>query len=99
MSRRSGRVRRYGRGWRYGLVGGWAVLAAGGWGLTQWVGEPAATSGPAPRPSAGAGAEPGPQPEHWYDHLCDDPPPSPLPTPPGDSRTAYAVTCVSTGPD
>ncbi|MGW9118032.1 hypothetical protein ACWGRV_15545 [Streptomyces sp. NPDC055663] len=49
---------------------GWVVLAAGGWGLAQWMGEPSATGGPEPgtaRPS-GPGREPGPQPES----ACDD---------------------------
>ncbi|MGW2105983.1 hypothetical protein [Streptomyces sp. NPDC001948] len=58
------------RGIRNGLVAGWVVLAAGGWGLTQWMGEPSATGGPEPgtaRPS-GPGREPGPQPEP----ACDD---------------------------
>ncbi|MET8742032.1 hypothetical protein [Streptomyces sp. NPDC004728] len=55
---------------RNGLVAGWVVLAAGGWGVTQWMGEPSATGGPEPgtaRPS-GPGREPGPQPES----VCDD---------------------------
>lgn len=58
------------RGIRNGLVAGWVVLAAGGWGVTQWMGEPSATGGPEPgtaRPS-GPGREPGPQPES----VCDD---------------------------
>ncbi|MFH8515038.1 hypothetical protein ACH4CE_07935 [Streptomyces gelaticus] len=59
------------RGIRNGLVAGWVVLAAGGWGLAQWMGEPSATGGPEPgaaRPS-GPGGEPGPQPEHDCDDL------------------------------
>ncbi|MEU1470729.1 hypothetical protein ABZ434_21150 [Streptomyces sp. NPDC005761] len=51
------------RGVRRGLVAGWVVLAVAGWGVTQWVGEPAATSGPARVVPPGSGAEPGPQPE------------------------------------
>ncbi|MFG3531467.1 hypothetical protein ACGF8B_32750 [Streptomyces sp. NPDC047917] len=49
------------RGVRNGLVAGWVVLAAGGWVLSQWMGEPSATDGPAPgaaRPT-GPGGEPG----------------------------------------
>ncbi|MET9766286.1 hypothetical protein [Streptomyces sp. NPDC006415] len=38
------------------LLAAWAVIAAGGWGATQWLGEPAATSGPAPRPTQERGA-------------------------------------------
>ncbi|MFF1645705.1 hypothetical protein [Streptomyces sp. NPDC058240] len=34
---------------------GWVVLAAGGWGLTQWMGEPSATGGPAPLRASDAG--------------------------------------------
>ncbi|MEU1347333.1 hypothetical protein ACFYPA_23270 [Streptomyces sp. NPDC005775] len=51
------------RGVARGLVAGWVVLAVAGWGVTQWVGEPAATSGPARVVPPGSGAEPGPQPE------------------------------------
>ncbi|MFB6816488.1 hypothetical protein ACFCV8_18305 [Streptomyces sp. NPDC056347] len=49
-------------GVRNGLVVAWVVLAAGGWGAAQWLGEPAATGGPAPvaPPSPGAGQEPQP---------------------------------------
>ncbi|MFE4333039.1 hypothetical protein ACFRQM_27540 [Streptomyces sp. NPDC056831] len=36
------------RGVRNALVAGWVVLAAGGWGLTQWLGEPVATDGATP---------------------------------------------------
>lgn len=46
-----------------GLVAGWVVLAVAGWGFTQWVGEPAATPGPARVVPPASGAEPGPQPE------------------------------------
>ncbi|MFI6894424.1 hypothetical protein ACIBM4_09960 [Streptomyces sp. NPDC050256] len=45
------------------LVAGWVVLAVAGWGFTQWVGEPAATPGPARVVPPASGAEPGPQPE------------------------------------
>ncbi|MFE6040973.1 hypothetical protein [Streptomyces sp. NPDC056452] len=47
------------------VVIGWALLAAGGWAATLWLGEPTATAGPgpAPAPSSPADAEPGPQPE------------------------------------
>jgi hypothetical protein len=76
---RSGR-----RGLRNALTGAWVVAAFAGWGVTQWLGEPAATDGPAPAEAPPSGAEPGPQPVHWYDSLCDDPPPSPRPTPPDD---------------
>ncbi|OCC09461.1 hypothetical protein [Streptomyces sp. PTY087I2] len=39
------------------LLAAWVVIAAGGWGATHWLGEPAATSGPAPRPAQERGAE------------------------------------------
>lgn len=47
------------------VVIGWALLAAGGWAATMWLGEPTATAGPgpAPAPSSPDNAEPGPQPE------------------------------------
>ncbi|WP_250287789.1 hypothetical protein [Streptomyces atroolivaceus] len=48
------------------VVIGWALLAAGGWGATLWLGEPAATGGPGPSPAVrvtGDNPEPGPQPE------------------------------------
>lgn len=51
------------RGMTGGLVAGWVVLAVAGWGVTQWFGEPAATSGPGPLAPPTSGAEPGPQPE------------------------------------
>ncbi|MGW2088777.1 hypothetical protein [Streptomyces sp. NPDC001880] len=69
------------RGIRNGLVAGWVVLAAGGWGLTQWLGEPSATDGPGPgaawtpRP----GGEPGPQPEHYCDYAARRPAATPAP--------------------
>ncbi|MFJ2089764.1 hypothetical protein ACIOEW_10885 [Streptomyces sp. NPDC087901] len=46
-----------------GIVAGWVVLAVAGWGVTQWLGEPAATAGPGPVSPPPSGAEPGPQPE------------------------------------
>lgn len=81
--------RRLGRGASYGLVAAWVVVVAGGWGATQWLGEPTATSGPGRVvPPA---AEPGPQPETGYAGLCDEArsgsasqryaPPSPSPFP------------------
>ncbi|WP_393060068.1 hypothetical protein [Streptomyces sp. LN549] len=54
-----------------GLMAGWAVLAVAGWGVTQWLGEPAATSGPGPVAPPGSAAEPGPQPEGAYADVCD----------------------------
>ncbi|MFJ8850143.1 hypothetical protein [Streptomyces sp. NPDC102437] len=71
------------RGIRNGLVAGWVVLAAGGWGVTQWMGEPSATGGPEPgtaRPS-GPGREPGPQPESVCDDLAGASSPRPTATP------------------
>ncbi|MFG2594161.1 hypothetical protein [Streptomyces sp. NPDC048438] len=44
----------------------WALLVAGGWAATLWLGEPSATAGPGPAPAAGVrddNPEPGPQPE------------------------------------
>ncbi|MFI6646337.1 hypothetical protein ACIBI8_01760 [Streptomyces sp. NPDC050529] len=38
-------------------------MAVAGWGVTQWLGEPVATSGPGPVVPPASGAEPGPQPE------------------------------------
>ncbi|MFE7467481.1 hypothetical protein ACFU6R_25715 [Streptomyces sp. NPDC057499] len=57
-------------GVRNGLVAARVVLAAGGWGAAQWLGEPAATGGPAPvaPPSSGAGQEP--QPDSDADSVC-----------------------------
>ncbi|MCX4729964.1 hypothetical protein [Streptomyces sp. NBC_01363] len=86
---------------------GWVVLAAGGWGLTQWMGEPSATGGPGPgsaRPS-GPGGEPGPQPESACDdgigHSARHPAATPAPllsasAPPVDGGTARLtqVVCV-----
>ncbi|WPW30943.1 hypothetical protein P6B95_28575 [Streptomyces atratus] len=59
------------RGVRNVLVAGWVVLAAGGWGLTRWLGEPVAIDGPTPgtvrTPNPVSGGGPGPQPEHECD--------------------------------
>ncbi|MGW1093434.1 hypothetical protein ACWD4L_46565 [Streptomyces sp. NPDC002596] len=55
---------------RHVWVAGWVVLALGGWGATQWLGEPVATEGPRPTRPPASGAEPGPQPEHSHD-ACD----------------------------
>ncbi|SCF96586.1 hypothetical protein GA0115254_128186 [Streptomyces sp. Ncost-T10-10d] len=53
------------------LVAGWVVLAAGGWGLTRWLGEPVATDGLTPStartPNPVPGGGPGPQPGHECD--------------------------------
>ncbi|MEU8503392.1 hypothetical protein AB0C40_01435 [Streptomyces brevispora] len=83
--------RRPGRGASYGLVAAWAVVVAGGWGATQWLGEPTATSGPGRVVPPASDAEPGPQPETGYADLCDEArsgsasqryaPPSPSPFP------------------
>ncbi|MFF2008089.1 hypothetical protein ACFVWY_03305 [Streptomyces sp. NPDC058195] len=81
-------------GVRNGLVAAWVVLAAGGWGAAQWLGEPAATGGPAPAARPSSGAEPGPQPEF----SCDDlraaaagprAVPGPSPDPSSPSATAH----------
>ncbi|MFE7753703.1 hypothetical protein [Streptomyces sp. NPDC057418] len=48
------------------VVTGWALLVAGGWAATLWLGEPSATAGPRPAPAPGSApgdAAPGPQPE------------------------------------
>ncbi|MFJ7197348.1 MULTISPECIES: hypothetical protein [unclassified Streptomyces] len=97
------------RGIRNGLVAGWVVLAAGGWGLAQWMGEPSATGGPEPgsaRPT-GPGGEPEPQPES----ACDDAVghsarrPAATPTPllpasatPVDGGTVRFWVCAVSGP-
>ncbi|MEV5200826.1 hypothetical protein [Streptomyces sp. NPDC053720] len=81
------------RGIRNGLVAGWLVLATGGWGLTQWMGEPSATDGPAPEVAwtTGPGGEPGPQPE--YD--CDD---RVSPASPRSTATPAPLLKASAGP-
>ncbi|NED79259.1 hypothetical protein G3I76_03990 [Streptomyces sp. SID11233] len=63
--------RRLGRGATYGLVAAWAVVVAGGWGVSQWLGEPAATSGPGRVAPPVSDAEPGPQPETGDAGFCD----------------------------
>lgn len=63
--------RRPGRGAVYGLVAAWAVIAVGGWGVSQWLGEPTATSGPGRVVPPASDAEPGPQPESGYADVCD----------------------------
>lgn len=63
--------RRLGRGATYGLVAAWAVVVAGGWGVSQWLGEPAATSGPGRVAPPASDAEPGPQPEIGDADFCD----------------------------
>lgn len=70
-------------GIRNGLVAGWVVLAAGGWGLAQWMGEPSATDGPAPgvARTTGPGGEPGPQPESVCDGIAGAASPRPTATP------------------
>lgn len=99
--------RRPGRGTTYGLVAAWAVVAAGGWGVTQWLGEPAATPGPGRVAPPASDAEPGPQPESGYAGLCDrvragagpsaPPSPSPFPGAPAKAMSGeahmYAVQC------
>lgn len=78
--------RRLGRGVTYGPVAAWAVLAAGGWGLTQWLDEPVPTSGPGPVAPPASGAEPGPQPEGAYDCAAAGRAAKPVP-PPDPSST------------
>lgn len=70
-------------GIRNGLVAGWVALAAGGWGLTQWMGEPSATDGPVPEVArtTGPGGEPGPQPESVCDDIVSAASPRPTATP------------------
>ncbi|MER5555095.1 hypothetical protein ABT001_26055 [Streptomyces sp. NPDC002793] len=76
------------------VVIGWALLVAGGWAATLWLGEPSATAGPGAGPapaSPGVSAgnpEPGPQPEGGG---CETPRAAPRPSPdvtsgPYDSR-------------
>ncbi|WP_326658440.1 hypothetical protein [Streptomyces sp. NBC_00385] len=57
------------RGTTRALVAGWVVLAAAGWTTAQWLGEPTATSGPAPVTPPSSAAEPGPQPEYDCEEL------------------------------
>ncbi|MFE3514786.1 hypothetical protein [Streptomyces sp. NPDC059166] len=60
------------------LLIGWALVAAGGWAATLWLGEPAATAGPGRAPGGGqvGNPEPGPQPEGG----CESPGPAPSPS-------------------
>ncbi|MFI8002094.1 hypothetical protein [Streptomyces sp. NPDC086010] len=48
------------------VVAGWALLVAGGWAATLWLGEPSATAGPGPAAVTGtpaADGSSGPRPE------------------------------------
>ncbi|WLQ64546.1 MULTISPECIES: hypothetical protein [Streptomyces] len=61
------------------VVIAWALLVAGGWAATLWLGEPSATAGPDPAPAAGVPAdnpEPGPQPEGSCPRATPAPSPS-----------------------
>lgn len=82
----------------HALVAGWVVLALGGWGVTQWLGEPVATEGPGPARPPAPGAEPGPQPEHSYDacdgHVVARAMPTPHPT--ASAAPLSAVDCAWT---
>ncbi|MFF4244154.1 hypothetical protein ACFYY2_06735 [Streptomyces sp. NPDC001822] len=70
------------------VVIGWALLVAGGWAATLWLGEPSATAGPDPAAVSGAPADdtsPGPQPEG----SCAMPSPSAVASlPPGEEIPA-----------
>ncbi|MBP2359462.1 MULTISPECIES: hypothetical protein [Streptomyces] len=79
------------------VVAGWALLVAGGWAATLWLGEPSATAGPRPAPASGSApgdAAPGPQPEGGS---CDTSPSSvtgtapPLPAGTPDTRAVQHV--------
>ncbi|WP_371776490.1 hypothetical protein [Streptomyces sp. NBC_01438] len=97
--------RRPGRGATYGLIAAWAVVVAGGWGLSQWLGEPAATSGPGRVAPPASDAEPGPQPEIGDGGFCDrarsgadagpSGPPSPSPFPSVPTKTVSAEAHLS----
>ncbi|MFF3173089.1 hypothetical protein ACFVQ0_10720 [Streptomyces sp. NPDC057900] len=103
MSRRLGRVT------TYGLVAAWAVVVAGGWGISQLLGEPVATSGPGRVAPPASDAEPGPQPEFGDGDPCDlarsgngagadagsSAPPSPSPFPSTPSATVSAEAHLS----
>lgn len=94
------------RGVVRGLVAGWVVLAVAGWGVTQWVGEPVATSGPARVVPPASGAEPGPQPESTFDcaeavraakaRQAAPPLPSPTALPPKSTSTGGKRSVVTT---
>lgn len=80
---------------RRALVAGWVVLALGGWGVTQWLGEPVATEGPGPDRPPASGVGPGTQPEHRYDDACDaDAATAPHPT---ASAAPLLVVCAPAG--
>lgn len=80
------------RGARNALIGVWTVVTLAGWGVSQWLGEPTATDGPALSPVPASGAEPGPQPEH--DSPCGGPSPTPRPAPPPSTTgRSFAVDC------
>ncbi|OKK24684.1 hypothetical protein OG892_25440 [Streptomyces sp. NBC_00341] len=97
--------RRLGRGTTYGLVAAWAVVVGAGWGLSQWLGEPAATSGPGRVAPPASDAEPGPQPEIGDGDFCDrarsgadagpSAPPSPSPFPSVPTKTVSAEARLS----
>ncbi|MFD9503576.1 hypothetical protein [Streptomyces sp. NPDC060035] len=74
------------------VVVGWALLVAGGWAVTLWLGEPTATAGPgpAPAPSSADDAVPGPQPEGGS---CSTPRarPSATPSPASTARPLLSV--------
>lgn len=67
-----------------GLVVAWVVLAAAGWGVTQWLGEPAPTSGPGAVTPPVSGSDPGPQPEYDCDEARRAAKSSPTPDPLAD---------------
>ncbi|MFJ8883218.1 hypothetical protein ACIRJR_07380 [Streptomyces sp. NPDC102402] len=66
------------------VVIGWALLVAGGWAATLWLGEPSATAGPGPSPASSAPGdtrEPGPQPEGSCPERWSAPTPSAVAAP------------------
>ncbi|MFG3135007.1 hypothetical protein ACGFZA_02170 [Streptomyces sp. NPDC048211] len=90
-----------------GLVAAWVVLAAIGWGTTKWLGEPAATSGPASRavPRASPTTDPAEEAERlrlWREAICADPH-SDIPYPgtalraEGHQSEVVAVACLNVG--
>ncbi|MEU9091212.1 hypothetical protein [Streptomyces sp. NPDC048428] len=81
-----------------GIVAGWVVLAVAGWGVTQWLGEPAATAGPGPVSPPAPGAEPGPQPESDCAAAVRAAKRAQSPTP-GPSATAYRAKDSVVGAD
>lgn len=68
-------------GW--GPAAGWVVVAGAGWAAAQLLGEPAATSGPAPVAPPSSAAEPGPQPEFDCAEAMRATKGPPLPSPSG----------------